>query len=89
MPPDDRSCFIRIDPSRPSDLYIYDCEGSVAAAKANVRKKLKLIEAAPRKDYSDSAASWQRVLSTGQLRPAILAPGANGEPVPVAGVRAG
>lgn len=69
LPPDDRSCFIRIDPSRPSDFFIYDCEGSHAAAKANVRKKLKMVEAAPRKDYSDMVARiWNEALpSAGTL----------------------
>jgi hypothetical protein len=41
--PDDRSCFVRIDPARPANFFIYDCEGSTGAAYAALREKLTVI----------------------------------------------
>jgi putative DNA primase/helicase len=39
----DRSCVIKIDPARPNEFYIYDCEGSKGANYAAIREKLKLV----------------------------------------------
>jgi hypothetical protein len=36
----DRSCHVRIDPSRPGDFFVYDCEGSKSAAYAAIRERL-------------------------------------------------
>jgi len=42
-PADDRSCYVRIDPTRPASFFIYDCEGPKRAAYVAVREKLRLI----------------------------------------------
>jgi hypothetical protein len=48
---DDRSCFVRID--GPGRFYIYECQGSLGRAYAELRKKLGGEAAPPRNDYSD------------------------------------
>lgn len=57
---EDRSCWVRIDPS--GHIFIYECDGALGRAYAEVRKKLG-VEAPPRKDYSDVIA---RILSEAQ-----------------------
>src|SRR4051812_11415394 len=52
---EDRSCFVRIDPARPREFFIYDCAGSKPAAYAAVREKLGQVEARPPVDHSPVA----------------------------------
>lgn len=40
--PDDRTCRVRINPSYPSQFFVYDCEGSLDEAYAMVRAQLGL-----------------------------------------------
>jgi Toprim domain len=52
-PADDRSCYVRINKDgRP---YIYDVEGSLGAAYAYVRERLKLAPPRPGRDYTRAA----------------------------------
>jgi hypothetical protein len=52
-PWDDRSMKVVFDdPRRPSNFFIYDCEGAHDAAIAYVREKLKALPDAPPRDYS-------------------------------------
>lgn len=57
-PPDDRSCHVRFN--RNGQPHIYDCEGSLGAAYAFVREKLKL---APPKPSADNTARALDILS--------------------------
>ena len=52
-PSDDRSCIVRVD--GPSHLFIYSCEGSLPAAYASLRRRLKLAPA-PRSTHNGSFA---------------------------------
>src|SRR5476649_2690055 len=43
QPRDDRSCWVRFNPARPLDVFVYDCDGPKASAYAMVRAELGLL----------------------------------------------
>jgi Toprim domain len=53
-PPDDRSCWVRFNPARPRDIFVYDCEGSKGAAYAMVRAALGLLDPFRRVDHAEA-----------------------------------
>jgi len=58
--PDDRSCHVRVNTKRLTDIYIYDCAGPRGAAYAAVRERLKLVALLPTADYGAAAMQiWE------------------------------
>ena len=53
-PSDDRSCWVKFNPDRPSDIFVYDCEGSKSAAYAMVRAALDLTDPFRRPDNTEA-----------------------------------
>ena len=53
-PSDDRSCWVRFNPARPRDIFVYDCEGPQGAAYAMVRAALGLLDRVQRVDHSEA-----------------------------------
>ena len=58
LPPDDRSCFVRIDGR--NRFFIYACEGPEGRAYAYVRRRLDLLPPGP---VADKSARIRAILS--------------------------
>lgn len=58
--PDDRSCYIRIDPAYPSRFFIYDCEGPQGRAYARIREQLS--RAGITEAQHPASNSWHAIL---------------------------
>lgn len=53
-PADDRSCWVKFNPNRPRDIFVYDCEGPMGAAYSMVRAALGLLDPFQRVDHSEA-----------------------------------